>query len=137
MEFEDLTVLSVDDDPLFRKFLKAIVEKRLGSNFIEASNPQDMFPILEKTLPDLLILDMEMPYMDGVTALKKIRFNPKFMRIPVIACTALATPELLGALIKLRIEDYIVKTAGQVSTLNKIQKALDKILEHKKASTDD
>ncbi len=137
MEFENLTVLSVDDDPLFRKFLRTIVVKRLGANFIEAGNPPDMFIILKKILPDLLILDMEMPYMDGLTALRKIRFDPKLMKIPVIACTALATPELLSALVKLQIEDYIVKASGQRSAYDKIQTALDKILEHKKSNKDE
>ncbi|HPI21375.1 MAG TPA: response regulator [Candidatus Kapabacteria bacterium] len=118
-------VLIVDDEPAFRKFLKTIIEKELKIEAFEAKDPIDAFDFLEKFTPNLIILDMEMPVMDGFTALIKLRSMPDKSNIPVIACTALSSSSLLRGLLKLNISDYIVKPSNAATILAKIKKALN------------
>lgn len=127
IDFSDFTILIVDDDGAYRKFLSAVIKKNLKAKTIESGNPKDAFKILENETPDLIILDMQMPYMDGVTALRYIRGNPDTKYMPVIACTALSYQDLLMNLTKLNIADYIVKPANAKVVFNKLKKALLKI----------
>lgn len=123
----DKVVMIIDDDKLFRRFLINKLQKELGSKFIEANNPKEAFEYLKKIIPDLIILDMEMPLMDGYTALTLMRKIQNTRDIPVIACTALINRELLKGLINLKISDFIEKrTTANVMT-SKIINILDKI----------
>ncbi len=118
-------VLIVDDEPAFRKFLKTIIEKELKIEAFEAKDPQEAFEFIDNITPDLIILDMEMPVMDGFTALIKLRGMPEKNNIPVIACTALSSSSLIRGLLKLNISDYIVKPSNSATILAKIKKALN------------
>ena len=87
-----------------------------------------IFAYLEKNQVDLIILDLEMPIMDGVTALMHLRTNPKTKDIHVIPCSAIHKTELVVKLIKLGIDDYIVKSNDINMIVDKVKKSLDKIL---------
>lgn len=121
-------ILVIDDEPGYRKFYNKILTKTFSAEVIEACNPKDAFDYLKgNDNPDLILLDMQMPVMDGHTALRKIRGNPKTKEIPVIAATALNTPELVAGLLKLNISDYIVKPTNSQIAIQKIKKVLDNI----------
>lgn len=129
-KFTDKTVLLVDDEETYRKFLKALTEKNLGVKTVEANNPKDAFDYLEKEIPDLVLLDMQMPVMDGISMLKYIRQSPKLKDLSVIPCTALRTKELVAQVAKLRITDFILKTSDANVVLGKIKKALEKTIDN-------
>lgn len=128
------TILIIDDDKLFRKYLGEKLEKILQVKILEAENPKVAFEILKKTKPDLILLDMEMPVMDGYSALKLLRSIPSTTSIPVIACTALHDRVLVVALLKLKISDYIEKSTNSTTMVKKIKKVLDTINSNKKES---
>ena len=86
-----------------------IIKIKIGAKVIHANNPKEGFEILKKFVPDLLLLDMEMPMMDGVTTLKYIRSINKLLNLPVIACTSINKSNLVVALKKLGIIDFIHK----------------------------
>lgn len=117
-------ILVVDDAELVRKYFRTIIEQALGFEFLEAQNPIEAFEILENTKPDLIILDMEMPVMDGFSALVKIRNNEATKAVPVIVCSALSSSSLFESLVKLNISDYIVKPSSAELIIEKIKKAL-------------
>lgn len=121
---ENFTVLIVDDDNLFRQFVKYILEKKLNIFVKEVKTPQEAFEYLQSNLPDLILLDMEMPEMDGYTFLFKIRHDPKYKDIPVIPCTALASKELFASTLRLGITDYILKPTNDKTLLDKVTRAL-------------
>ncbi len=128
-KFADRKVLIVDDEETYRKFMIALIEKNLGAKVVEAKHPKDAFDYLEKELPDLVLLDMQMPVMDGMTMLKYIRQSPKLKDLPVIPCTALRTKELVAQVAKLKISDFILKTSEANVVLGKIKKALEKSID--------
>lgn len=103
-------VLVVDDEGMMRKIIRRILEKNFDVDVVEAANPRQGFSILEhQDLPDLILLDMLMPMMNGLTMLKYIRSQENTKDIPVIIVTALAEPDLVRALMELDIVDYIKK----------------------------
>ena len=124
MDFSDTNILVVDDEIPYRKFLSKLIEKKLKLNVIEAANPIEAFELMEKYSISLIMMDMEMPVMDGLTAIKKIRTMPKYYMTPIIACSALRSIDLIVNLGKLRINDYIAKPSDAVTILTKILKAL-------------
>ncbi len=135
IDFSDHTVLVVDDEEPYRMFISKVVEKYLKAKTITASNPKDAFELLLDFKPVLIFLDMQMPLMDGQTALRYIRANEKTADIPVIICTALSNATLLFNLAKLGISDYIVKPSDPRTIIEKAHRAITKHIEKQQLDT--
>jgi len=131
LDFSDYSVLVVDDDEAFRRFIEKIVQKFLKAQVVQASNPKDAFEIMEKKLPDVMILDLQMPVMDGMTALHYIRTNDSTSSIPVIVCTALGFESLIVRLARQNISGFIVKPAPYEVIIEKIYSVLVNLREKK------
>jgi CheY-like chemotaxis protein len=131
LDFSSYTLMVVDDDEAFRRFIEKIVDKFLKAKVIQASNPKDAFEIMERKLPDLMILDLQMPVMDGMTALHYIRTNDSTSTIPVIVCTALGYESLIVRLARQNISGFIVKPAPYETIIEKIYSVLIKLKEKK------
>jgi CheY-like chemotaxis protein len=82
-------ILVAEDNPLNRELLREILESE-SYEVIEAENGQEALAKLNKTLPDLILLDINMPTMDGFAVIRAIREDPRWDRIPVLAVTAYA-----------------------------------------------
>jgi two-component system chemotaxis response regulator CheB len=87
MEPEPLEVLIVDDSAVVRQRLKSIVESDSQFRVVLAADPYEAVARLRRSVPAVILLDVEMPRMDGLTFLRKLmRQHP----IPVVLCTAQA-----------------------------------------------
>ncbi|WP_317898002.1 PAS domain-containing hybrid sensor histidine kinase/response regulator [Aurantibacillus circumpalustris] len=87
--FNGQKILLVEDVESNREIIKGFLEPlNLEINFVE--NGQDAINSLKKSQPDLILMDMMMPIMDGYTAVKVIRGNSQYDKIPIIAITASA-----------------------------------------------
>lgn len=124
IDFSNKTILIVDDEEAYRKFLTKIIEKFLKAKVYSTNNPGDMFAILEKEKIDLIILDLQMPVMDGQTALRHIRSNKKTENIPVLICSALGFETVVKNIAKLGINGFIIKPFEAPTVLNKIYNVL-------------
>jgi len=120
IDLSNHTFLLVDDNEMYRAFMKKLLEYYFKVNVVEADNPKKMFEWLKSNRPSLIILDMEMPYMDGLTALQNIRKINSLKDLPVIACTALSSVDLLAKLLAYGIADYIVKSSDSETIVKKI-----------------
>lgn len=76
------TILIVEDDASLRKLFSIVLSSN-GFQCEQANNGLDGFRVLENLHPDLILLDLRMPEMDGLTFLEKIRNNPHF-KIPIL-----------------------------------------------------
>src|SRR6516162_10055049 len=86
-ENEPIEVLVVDDSAVVRQRLKSIIEADPRFRVVVAGDPYDAVAMLSKSVPDVIVLDVEMPRMDGLTFLRKLmRQHP----MPVVLCTAQA-----------------------------------------------
>jgi CheY-like chemotaxis protein len=80
-------VLVIDDSPGFLSLASAVL--RPNYTVLTAADALDGYALLCQSLPDLVILDVMMPFVDGWTVLRKIRSNPVAARVPVIVVTGL------------------------------------------------
>jgi len=115
------TILIVDDEPVARTLVqKKIFEQ--GYNVLTAVNGEEALAVLEKTKPDMIILDVEMPKMNGYAfmgELSKKNLNP---RIPVVVLTA---HEELGPIFKRHgVRGYLIKPLNLEMVIAKIQELL-------------
>jgi diguanylate cyclase (GGDEF)-like protein len=101
-------ILVVDDDPNIREL---IVETLEGSNYdvLEARDGREALAISEKELPDLIILDVMMPDLDGMEVCSRLRNDPLTNHIPVLMLTAKGVLEDKIKGIESGADDYITK----------------------------
>lgn len=125
IEFKKKNVLIIDDDTFFRKSIKELITLELGSHVIEAIDSKTAVSALSREKPHIVILDINLPGMNGVRFLEYMRITPEFRKIPVIFCSAASVNiELLQEIQKLQISGFIVKnspfdSAKLISTLKK------------------
>ena len=99
----------VEDD----SFVLDIYQTKLsqeGYSVIEARNGVEAMKILEKERPDLILLDIIMPYMDGIDVLKKLKEKNDLKNIPVILLTNLSQKEEINLGLNLGASDYLIKS---------------------------
>jgi CheY-like chemotaxis protein len=82
-------ILIAEDNPVNRELLRELLEIQ-GYEIFEACNGQEALAMIEQIRPDLLVLDLGMPVLDGFGAIVKIRGNPATANLPVLAATAFA-----------------------------------------------
>lgn len=87
MTEKPVSILYVEDNFDNRVLIRRVLESE-GYQVLEASTAYKAFEELEKQLPDLILTDINMPDMDGYTLTTKIKENPEYQNIPVIAVTA-------------------------------------------------
>ncbi|MHB1688436.1 MAG: response regulator [Ignavibacteriaceae bacterium] len=116
--------LIIDDDPIARAYLSRIISKRFGNSIQTADNGIDGLKILHEYNPDLILLDISMPQMDGIEFLRTIRKEERYKNIPVLILSANNERDIIGKMIGLGITDYILKPIQVEYTYDRIQKAL-------------
>lgn len=105
---EGIRVLLVEDNPVNR-FLAVEILKPKGFNIIEAEHGQAAIAVLAQEQVDLVLMDMQMPVLDGISATRNIRKNPAWKDIPIIAMTANAMSGDRERCLKAGMNDYVAK----------------------------
>jgi two-component system, cell cycle response regulator DivK len=87
-------ILLVEDDEDNRDLVQFVLSRsRLGTTLLIAENGQQAVEMAKSEMPDLILMDMQMPVMDGWTAVPLIKAEPSTKNIPIIAFTAQAKME--------------------------------------------
>ncbi|HOW60911.1 MAG TPA: response regulator transcription factor [Candidatus Moranbacteria bacterium] len=102
-------VLLVEDDPFIRdiysvKFSQEGFEVSIAENGLEALKK------IEESVPDVILLDIVMPYMDGMETLKNIRGKKEWKKIPVVMLTNISEKEKISESEDFGINDYLIKS---------------------------
>jgi two-component system, chemotaxis family, chemotaxis protein CheY len=113
-----MKILIVDDSQFMRNVLKDIVSSK-GHSSVEASNGNEMLEKLQTEKPDLVLLDIIMPELDGMEVLKKIGKEAK-----VIVVSAVGQEKMVDEAKKLGALDYIVKPFDNEKVLNTIDEVM-------------
>ena len=93
---------------------------------ITLSSAEKMFTILEKVKPDLILLDIEMPGMDGFEALELLKADAKKTDVPVIFLTVMNDPDMEARGLRLGAVDFLKKPLSKSSLLERIKHHLTK-----------
>lgn len=119
-----LKILSVDDS----KMIHTIIGKAFKNYDVElffASNGVEGLAVATREIPDIIILDVTMPVMDGVETLTKLKADPALKDIPVIMLTAEAGRENVIKIAKIGIRDYIIKPFTEQLVVERVGRVID------------
>lgn len=119
------TILIVEDDKYLSRAY-SIKIKKAGLNVILADNGEDGLEIAKKKKPDLIVLDLLLPRVDGFEFLKRIKADEKIKGIPVITISVLGQKIDQEKALSLGAEAYFIKTEY------KLEEIIDKIREYLK-----
>ena len=119
------TVLIAEDNPTNRELLRELLEMR-GYIVSEACNGQEALAMVEQAAPDILLLDIGMPLLDGFAVVRKLRDNPRFTSLPVVAVTAYAMQGDREKIMNSGFDGYLSKPVNSSSLVQE----LDRLLTH-------
>jgi CheY-like chemotaxis protein len=117
------TILTVDD----AKAVRLLAQKALSGfdcDATEATNGFNAFFAIESARPDLILLDLSMPVMDGVETLTRLKSTPELSAIPVIMLTSRANHAVIPQLATLGASGTLMKPFNETTLLEKIRSVL-------------
>lgn len=119
-------VLVVDDDRITRMLLKLLIEKE-GYEVLEGENGRQAVEIANRERPDLLVMDLMMPDMNGYEAIERIRQNLSLATLPVMILTAEDGPGIEERVLELGADDYVVKPFEAPVLISRVRAAFRRI----------
>ena len=117
-------ILIVDDDALNIKLVKDILAAN-NYSYLEAVNGQEAIEIALKQKPDLILMDLEMPVMDGMSAIKILKTKEDTKSIPIIALTAFAMEGDKERVLLAGADDYLTKPIKIKILLETVRKYIE------------
>jgi CheY-like chemotaxis protein len=117
------TILIAEDNPTNRELLRELLEIR-GYGVAEACDGQEALAMVEQAPPDLLLLDIGMPLLDGFAVVRKLRENPRFTSLPVVAVTAYAMQGDREKIMDSGFDGYLSKPVNAVSLVRELDRLL-------------
>ncbi|MBO4374269.1 MAG: response regulator [Lachnospiraceae bacterium] len=118
-------ILIVDDDPAYAKMVSGWIKDQYTVNIVTAGMHALKFLIKNKV--DLILLDYEMPVVDGPQVLEMIRSDPDLMNIPVVFLTGISSRESIERVLSLKPAGYILKNTTREDLLNTLRGLFAKI----------
>ena len=119
----DSKILVVDDNPVNRKLLTSILGRE-GYTSVEAENGEDALRLAKSEDPDLILLDIMMPGMDGFAVCQELRQNPDFEDTPVLFLSALSEVKERIKGFDVGANDYITKPYHQAEVLARVRRSI-------------
>lgn len=117
-------ILIVDDDPLIARILKDPLERE-GYQVRVASHGLEALEVVKVEKPDLIILDILMPLLDGFKTARLLKFDKKFKDIPIIVLTSRATEGERRIGEKVKADEYLFKPFRPPQVLNVVKRYLN------------
>ena len=114
-------ILAVDDERHIVRLIQVNLE-RAGYTVVTAYDGREALQKIEAEQPDLVVLDVMMPYMDGLEALKRIRANPATRALPVIMLTAKAQDQDVFQGYSHGVDIYLAKPFNPIELLTFIKR---------------
>jgi two-component system, cell cycle response regulator DivK len=119
------TVLIAEDNEVNRELLRELLEMR-NYTVIEACNGEEALQKISEEQPDILLLDLGMPMLDGFGTIRKIRENPRLGSLPVLAVTAYAMQGDQEKILGSGFDGYISKPVNAATLDRELERLLNK-----------
>lgn len=119
----DITILLADDSKLVQAKFRLALEKA-GFQVISALDGKEGLSIAREKKPDLIILDVNMPGMDGWQVLRSLKIHPELRKIPVIMATTADKIADIERGFSLGAKEYVVKDEQLTRLVDKVEKVM-------------
>jgi two-component system chemotaxis response regulator CheY len=117
-------ILTIDDSSSIRKMIEVALKSK-GYTVIAAADGQEGFEILERDEHfDVVVLDINMPRMDGITLLKTVRTRPNWAHLPIIMLTTEGQDSDRDQALSLGANDYMVKPFRPTELIERVEKLI-------------
>lgn len=121
-----IKVIVVDDSALMRKIISDMINAEIEMEVIgTARNGEELLSKIQGHIPDIITLDIEMPQMDGITTLKKLKIVNKNLPVIMLSSSSKSSTEITMLCLELGAFDFIEKPSGEISLdINKVKHEL-------------
>jgi CheY-like chemotaxis protein len=120
-----IKVLIAEDNAVNRELLRELLETR-GYAVDEACDGQTALEMIEQARPDILLLDIGMPVLDGFAVVRRIRENPHLASLPVLAVTAYAMQGDRKKILDSGFDGYLSKPVNASALADELERLLRK-----------
>lgn len=120
-----INVLVVDDDPIFLAALRPMLEP-WGISMTALDDPLRFWEVLWSVVPDLLILDVDMPQVNGIELCQAIRIDPNWQGLPILFLTARSDRATIQQVFSIGADDYLSKPVVAAELLTRITNRLER-----------
>jgi sigma-B regulation protein RsbU (phosphoserine phosphatase) len=116
-------VLLVDDSETVLQFEKLIL-RGSGYELVTAKNGNQALAQVDALRPDLILLDLMMPELDGLETLRRLKERPETGDIPVVVVTTKGAPDIVEQAFAAGCSDFLTKPVDKIELLAKVRKHL-------------
>ena len=103
------SIMMIDDEPITLEVMREFLEEAGYVNFIETSEPEQALGLVAERLPDVILLDLMMPVVNGFDILAALRADDRFRHIPVIVLTSSTNAGAKLKALELGATDFLAK----------------------------
>jgi two-component system cell cycle response regulator DivK len=118
-------ILIVEDNEKNLKLVRDVLQVK-GYETLEAGTAEDGLKIASERKPDLILMDIQLPGMNGIDALKALRADPATARIPVVAITASVMQQDRAQIVSAGFDGFIEKPVNLKNLFDTVQQAVQK-----------
>jgi CheY-like chemotaxis protein len=118
-------VLIAEDNAVNRELLRELLEAR-GYDVVEACDGQEALAVIERAEPDILLLDIGMPVLDGFGVVRALRENPRLAMLPAVAVTAYAMQGDREKILSSGFDGYLSKPVDARVLAEELERLLGK-----------
>jgi CheY-like chemotaxis protein len=118
-------ILIAEDNATNRELFRELLETR-GYTVVEACDGREALQMIEQALPDVLLLDIGMPVLDGFAVVRAIRENPRLATLPVLAVTAYAMQGDRERVLNSGFDGYLSKPINAKALVQEVECLLSK-----------
>lgn len=118
------TILVADDKPQGRELVRTVLEKT-GYIVLEAADGEEALRVARESRPDLIILDLHMPVLDGFGVITDLRADSAFAATPIVALTASAMQGDRERALSLGFTGYVTKPIRLSALRNEVERLLN------------
>ena len=116
-------IVVVEDEAILQRALAEWLEIE-GFDVVTATTGKEALDVIQRELPDLVLLDIVLPEINGMEVLKRLKDNPKTKKIPVVVITNLGDEQNRKRALSLGAEDYLIKAGHDLESVNRIVKKI-------------
>ncbi|MGO4884294.1 MAG: response regulator [Bryobacteraceae bacterium] len=116
-------ILVADDNHVSRELIREVLEMS-GYDVVEAADGRDAVERARENTPDLLLVDIQMPHLDGYGVLRELRADPRFSALQIVALTAFAMQGDRERALDAGFDGYITKPVEIAALRQEIKKLL-------------